>query len=47
MLLLLGTAVAAYRGLSRRVILLVWILGLISMLGLFRYHVSSKLHLNF
>ena len=47
MLLLLVTAVAAYRGLSRRVILIVWLIALISMVGLFRYHVSSKLHLNF
>ena len=47
MLLLLVTAVAAYRGLSRRFVIVVWLIGLVAMLGLFRYHVTSSLHLNF
>lgn len=47
MLVLMATAIAAWRGASRRVVISLWAIGLIAMLGLFKYHVTSALHLNF
>ena len=47
MLVLMATAIAAYRGMSRKLVITLWVIGLIAMLGLFKYHVSSPLHLNF
>jgi hypothetical protein len=47
MVVLMATAVLAWRGASRRVVITLWVVGLVAMLGLFRYHVSSPLHLNF
>jgi Family of unknown function (DUF5993) len=47
MLLLCATAICAYRGMSRRLVIGLWVVGLVCMLGLFRYHVTSSLPLNF
>lgn len=47
MLVLMATAIAAWRGASRKVVVWLWTIGLVAMLGLFRYHVTSALHLNF
>lgn len=47
MLLLCVTAICAYRGLSRRLVIGLWVVGIVCMLGLFKYHVTSSLPLNF
>jgi len=47
MIVLMATAFCAWRGLSRRVVMTLWVFGLVAMLGLFKYHVTSPLHLNF
>ncbi len=47
MLVLMATALAAWRGASRRLVITLWAVGLVAMLGLFRYHVTSGLNLNF
>jgi hypothetical protein len=47
MLLLCTTAVAAYLGMGRRLVIGLWLVALVLMLGLFKYHVTSHLHLNF
>ncbi len=47
LVLLAAVALLAYRGASRRLVIGLWFLALVAMLGLFRYHVTSPLHLNF
>ena len=47
MIVLMATAICAWRGLSRNVVMTLWVIGLVLMLGLFKYHVTSPLHLNF
>lgn len=47
MVLLCATAICAYRGMSRRIVIILWAVGLVCMLGLFKYHVTSSLPLNF
>jgi hypothetical protein len=47
MALLLVTAILVYRGAPRKWILTSWIVTLVLMLGLFRYHVTSPLDLSF
>ena len=47
MLLLCATAICAYRGMSRRLVIGLWVVGLVCMLGLFKYHVTSQLDLSF
>ena len=47
MVLLLVTAMLIYRGAARKWILTSWIVALVLMLGLFRYHVTSPLDLSF
>ena len=47
MLVLLGVAVAVYRGASSRIIIGLWLVGLVCTLLLFRYHVTSALDLSF
>jgi hypothetical protein len=47
MILLLVTAILAYRGLRARVIISLWALTLVATLLLFNYHVTSSLNLNF
>lgn len=45
--LLFVTVILVLRAASRKLILTFWILSLILMLGLFRYHVTSALDLSF
>jgi hypothetical protein len=47
MVLLLVTGILIYRGAARKWILTSWIVALVLMLGLFRYHVTSPLDLSF
>jgi len=47
MILVAVVAFLAYRGASRRLVIGLWFLAIVAMLGLFRYHVTSHLHLNF
>lgn len=47
LLLLAAVGLMAYRGASRRLVIGLWFVALVAMLGLFRYHVTSPLHLNF
>lgn len=45
--LLLFTALAVWKGASRRVVVFCWFLALVLMIGLFRFHVTSSLGLSF
>ena len=47
MILLLVTAIVAYRGMARRWVIILWVVSLVAMLCMFKYHVTSKLHLHF
>lgn len=47
LVLLLITAVLIVKGSKRGLILSFWVIGLVLMLGLFRYHVTSALDLSF
>jgi hypothetical protein len=47
MALLLTTVLLVVRGAERKWILTTWIIALVLMLGLFRYHVTSPLDLSF
>ncbi len=47
MVLLLGLALLIWRGSKRGLILGLWILALVAMVGLFRFHVTSQLDLSF
>lgn len=47
MVLIMALAVLIWRGARRGVVLGLWILGLVAMMGLFRYHVTSVLDLSF
>ena len=47
MILLLGIAVLIWRGAKRGVVIALWFVGLIAMIGLFKYHVTSHLDLSF
>lgn len=47
MILLLGIALLIWRGAKRGLIISLWVLGVVAMLGLFRYHVTSVLDLSF
>lgn len=47
MLVLLATALAVYRGQSSGRIVVLWTVGLVLSLLLFRYHVTSALDLSF
>ena len=47
MIVLMATAICAWRGLPRSVVMTLWVIGLVLMMGLFKYHVTSPLHLNF
>ena len=46
-ILLLGIALLIWRGAKRGLIISLWVLGVVAMLGLFRYHVTSVLDLSF
>lgn len=47
LVLLLATALLIVKGAKRGLILSMWIITLVLMLGLFRYHVTSALDLSF
>ncbi len=47
MVLLFVLALLIWRGAGRGVILTLWFVGLVAMIGLFRYHVTSALDLSF
>ena len=47
MVLLLVIALLIWRGEKRGLILGLWVIGLVAMVGLFRYHVTSVLDLSF
>lgn len=45
--LLLFTALIIWRGGPRSLVLVCWVVALVLMIGLFRYHVTSSLGLSF
>ncbi len=47
MILLLVTAILAYRGIRARAIISLWGVSLVATLLVFNYHVTSSLNLNF
>ncbi|MBJ7400673.1 DUF5993 family protein [Mycolicibacterium sp.] len=47
MILLLVIALLVWRGANRGVIIGLWVIGVVAMIGLFRYHVTSVLDLSF
>ena len=47
MVVLLAVALLIWRGARRGHIIALWALALIAMLGLFRFHITSHLDLNF
>ena len=47
MVLLLVIALLVWRGANRGVIISLWVVGIVAMLGLFRFHVTSLLDLSF
>jgi hypothetical protein len=47
MILLLGVALLIWRGAKRGLVIGLWIIGVVAMLGLFRYHADSVLDLSF
>jgi len=47
MIVVLALAIFIWRGAQRGLIIGLWLVGLVAMLGLFKYHVTSALDLNF
>ena len=47
LVLLLALALLIWRGASRGLIITLWVIGVVAMLGLFKYHVTSQLDLSF
>lgn len=47
MVLLLALALLIWRGAKRGLIITLWFVGLVAMIGLFDYHVTSHLDLSF
>lgn len=47
MILLFAIALLIWRGAKRGLILTLWFVGLVAMIGLFRWHVTSVLDLSF
>jgi hypothetical protein len=47
MVLLLVIALLIWRGAKRGLIIALWFVGLVAMIGLFNYHVTSHLDLSF
>jgi hypothetical protein len=47
MILLFVLALLIWRGARRGMIIALWAVGLVAMIGLFRYHVTSTLDLSF
>lgn len=47
MILLLVLALLIWRGAKHGLILSLWVIGVVAMIGLFRFHVTSVLDLSF
>lgn len=47
MVVLLAVALMLWRGVKREMTIALWVVGLIMMIGLFRWHVTSELDLSF
>jgi len=47
MVQLLVVALLVWRGANRGVIISLWVVGIVALLGLFRFHVTSLLDLSF
>lgn len=47
MVLLLALALLIWRGATRGLIIALWLVGVVAMLGLFDFHVTSPLDLSF
>ena len=47
MILLFSVALLIWRGASRGLVLGLWVVGVVAMLGLFKYHADSVLDLSF
>lgn len=47
MILLLAIALLIWRGAKRGLVITLWAIGLVAMIGLFRFHVTSVLDLSF
>ena len=47
MILLFVLALLIWRGAKRELILALWFVGVVAMIGLFRFHVTSVLDLSF
>ena len=47
MILLFAIALLIWRGAKRGLILSLWVIGVIAMIGLFKWHVTSVLDLSF
>ena len=47
MILLLVIGLLIWRGASRGVVIALWLVGVVLMAGLFKYHVTSHLDLSF
>ena len=47
MILLLVIALLVWRGAQRGMVIALWVVGVVAMVGLFRYHVTSVLDLSF
>ena len=47
LVLLLAIALLIWRGANRGMVIALWFVGLIAMIGLFKYHVTSHLDLSF
>lgn len=47
MILLLAVALLIWRGAKRGLVVSLWIVGVVAMLGLFKYHADSVLDLSF
>ncbi len=47
MVLLLGLTLLVWRGAKRELIIALWFVGVVAVIGLFRFHVTSTLDLSF
>jgi len=47
MILLLAIVLLIWRGANRHLIITLWFVGLVAVVGLFRFHVTSALDLSF
>jgi hypothetical protein len=47
MILLLVIALLVWRGAKRGMVIALWVVGVVALIGLFRFHVTSTLDLSF